>query len=163
MSLTRQTVCFALLGFTYLPPTISAPLNLGGRFWEGTGGYGGFSGVAELEGWGPTIIRREATPYLFTIHYSLFTREGQPLPYNGRPMVALTIRTPSISFEIVGGDRGVWGVARSAVRGGKPPIFVPKGHLTYSLFTIHSSLFTREGQPLPYNGRPMVAPTFTFA
>ena len=50
------------------------------RLWEGTGGYGGVLGEAELEGWETTHIRPEGTPLFFFILYSLM-REGRPLPY----------------------------------------------------------------------------------
>ena len=58
-------------------------------------GFPAFAGVfiralCAREGWATNHFRPGGTPYLFTIHYSLFTREGKPLPYNGRPTLAPT-------------------------------------------------------------------------
>ncbi len=85
------------------------------RMMGGDRGVWGVLGEAELEGWGPTIIRPEGTPYLFTIHYSLFTREGRPLPYNGRPTVGRPtsgVCPPHQSCDMMGGGRGGLGGAR---------------------------------------------------
>ena len=57
---------------------------------------GGSRRKASLRGGKPTIIRREATPYLFTIHYSLFTREGIGVPRRELVSVGGSRKTPPL-------------------------------------------------------------------
>ncbi len=83
---------------------------------------------------------------------------------NGRSMIApingasrrrplRLARCPLKSFQrLVGGDRGVWGVARSALRGGKPPIFVAKR----LLFILYSFFFILYYLKRTTNGRPYI-------